>query len=48
MNRSHYQTIQEYRARLGEAPEGKVDYIDRYRLFDLEICIEQVAEPAVE
>lgn len=48
MSASHYRTIQRFHARLGEVPEGSVDYIDRYRLFDLEICIERVERPVVE
>ena len=48
MSATHYRLIQEYHARLGEAPEGGSDYIDRYRLFDLEICIERVDRPSVE
>lgn len=48
MSQAHYRLIQDYRATLGDAPEGKVDYMDRYRLFDLEIHIEQVDEPFVE
>ena len=42
-----YRLLQEYRAALGSVPEGKADYIDRYRLFDLEICIENVPQPVV-
>ncbi|MFW5743254.1 MAG: hypothetical protein ACOCWX_01615 [Spirochaetota bacterium] len=48
MSLSHYRTIQRFHARLGEVPEGSTDYIDRYRLFDLEICIERVERPVVE
>lgn len=48
MSLSHYRTIQRFHARLGEVPEGSIDYIDRYRLFDLEICIERVERPVVE
>lgn len=48
MSQEHYRTVQEYRAHLGEVPEGRTDYIDRYRLFDLEICIERVERPRVE
>jgi hypothetical protein len=48
MNPASYRTIQRYHAMLGEMPEGTPDYIDRYRLFDLEICIEDVADPIVE
>ena len=48
MSLSHYRAIQRFHAHLGEVPEGAVDYIDRYRLFDLEICIERVERPVVE
>ncbi|MFW5683713.1 MAG: hypothetical protein ACOC1I_02575 [Spirochaetota bacterium] len=48
MSKDHYRAIQEYRARLGEVADGHADYMDRYRLFDLEICIERVPEPVVE
>ncbi|MFW5741885.1 MAG: hypothetical protein ACOCW3_01070 [Spirochaetota bacterium] len=48
MNPSHYRAIQRFHAHLGDVPEGAVDYIDRYRLFDLEICIERVERPVVE
>lgn len=45
---AHYREIQAYHSRLGEIAEGKSDYIDKYRLFDLEICIEDVDWPRVE
>lgn len=48
MSIEDYRTLQSYRALLGDAPEGRVDYLERYRLFDLEILIEQVNEPRVE
>lgn len=48
MSPEHYELIQSYRARLGDMPEGGVDYLDRYRLFDLDICIEREAELRVE
>lgn len=48
MSPAHYRSIQRFHALLGELPEGAVDYIDRYRLFDLEICIEDVERPVVE
>ena len=44
----HYRVIQEYHARLGEVPAPGSDYIDKYRLFDLEICIEEIDWPCVE
>ena len=45
---AHYREIQTYHARLGAIAEGKSDYIDRYRLFDLEICIEDIEWPRVQ
>jgi len=48
MSPSDYELIQRYRARLGELPERGVDYLDRYRLFDLEICVEREAQIRVE
>ena len=48
MSAPQYRAIQTYHAMLGDLPDGALDYIDRYRLFDLEICIEQVDEPRVE
>jgi hypothetical protein len=48
MSRTHYELIQRYRARLGEMAEGSVDYLDRYRLFDLDICVEREAVLRVE
>ncbi len=48
LNRRQYRTIQEYRTRLGDLPNEAADYVGRYRLFDLEICIEQVEAPRVE
>lgn len=48
MSLAHYRTIQRFHAHLGEVPDGAVDYIDRYRLFDLEICVEDVERPRVE
>ena len=47
MTLGQYRTIQEYRARLGELPEGFADYLERYELFGLEVCIEDVALPRV-
>lgn len=44
---AHYRLVQEYHARLGDAPEGRPDYIGRYRLFDLEIRIERIDQPVV-
>ena len=44
----HYRQIQEYHRNLGEIAPGKVDYLGRYRVFDLEICLEQVDRPVVE
>jgi hypothetical protein len=43
MDRETYERLQAYRARLGEAPEGKADYLGRYSLFGLEIFVESDA-----
>jgi hypothetical protein len=48
LNRTQYDVIQAYHARLGEMPDGQSDYIGRYELFELEICIERVVQPVVE
>lgn len=48
MNVEDYRLLQRYRALLGDAPDGRVDYLERYRLFDLEILIEQIGAPRVE
>jgi len=47
LSRAHYDVIREYHLRLGTLPQG-LDYIDRYRIFDLEICIDDVELPTVE
>jgi len=47
LSRTHYDTIREYHLHLGTLPQG-LDYIDRYRIFDLEICIDDVELPRVE
>ncbi len=48
LNPQHYRTIQEYHTKLGDLHNEAADYVGRYRLFDLEICIEQVETPRVE
>jgi len=48
MNRRHYDAIQRYHALLGQMPDGAADYIGRYRLFDLDICVEQTDRIRVE
>jgi len=47
MSRAHYDQIQEYRAQLGDLPTG-ADYLAKYHVFDLEICVEDVQTPRVE
>ena len=46
LSRAHYDLIQQYKNSLGRLPEG-LDYLERYRIFDLEICIDDVEEPRV-
>lgn len=46
MSMARYRLIQEFHAHLGELPDGAIDYIARYRIFDLEICID-AEEPDV-
>jgi hypothetical protein len=48
VSRKQYFVIQDYRLRLGEVAHGKTDYLDQYRLFDLDICIGDVSAPLVE
>jgi len=47
-----YRAIQEYRARLGEAPSASLEYLTKYEVFGLEICVEgtrpETEEPHVE
>ncbi len=35
-----YRVIQDYRARLGDAPAASIEYLTRYDIFGLEICVE--------
>ncbi len=44
----HYKLIQAYRDRLGELARSAVDYLDPYRIFDLEICVEEIETPKVQ
>ncbi len=37
-----YRRIQDYRARLGELPEGREDYLGRYELFGLPVLIDNI------
>jgi hypothetical protein len=48
MSAVHYRLIQEYRTRLGELSSQNSDYLDPYRVFDLEICVEEITLPKVE
>ncbi len=41
-----YRLIQSYRARLGTLDDAEMDYLGRYEIFGLEICVE--ADHAVE
>jgi hypothetical protein len=47
MDRETYDQLQGYRARLGELPDGKPDYLEQYALFGLEIFVEVDAILAV-
>ncbi len=35
-----YRIIQDYRARLGDAPSSSLEYLTKYEVFGLEICVE--------
>lgn len=48
LNPDHYRIIQNYHASLGTLEAPRPDYLGRYRVFDLEICIENVETPRVE
>ena len=48
MSGDHYKLIQAYRGRLGELSSREVDYLDPYRIFDLEICVEDIESPRVQ
>ena len=40
--------IEAYRGRLGELESREIDYLDSYRIFDLEICVEEIETPNVQ
>ena len=42
MSVATYRCIQAYRARLGELPEGREDYLGRYELFGLPVLIDDI------
>ena len=44
----HYKLVQAYRGQLGELASREVDYLDPYRIFDLEICVEEIETPNVQ
>jgi hypothetical protein len=48
MSTEDYRVIQEYRARLGDLPQGTADYIAQYEVFGLEICVDASEAPRVE
>ena len=48
MTMETYRVIQQYHARLGELPDGATDYIGKYRIFGLDICIENETSVTVE
>ena len=45
---AHYQLIQDYRRQLGELKQRENDYLDDFRIFDLEICIDDSGSPRVQ
>jgi len=47
MSAAHYRIIQTYRTQLGSLGNQESDYLDAYRIFDLEICVEDIAAPRV-
>lgn len=47
MSMEAYRALQEFHAMLGELPDG-MDYLGRYRVFDLEICVEAGSALRVE
>ncbi len=44
----HYKVLQAYRGQLGEPVSREIDYLDPYRIFDLEICVEEIEIPSVQ
>jgi len=44
----HYKVLQAYRGRLGDLDGPVIDYLDPYRVFDLEICVEDIETPVVQ
>ncbi len=48
MAASHYKLMQAYRDRLGDLESREIDYLDSYRIFDLEICVEEIETPDVQ
>lgn len=48
MSIDHYRLLQDYRARLGDAPSPGLEYLGRYELFGLPIYINDEAEPRIE
>jgi hypothetical protein len=48
LNRTHYDILQAYRARLGELPDERPDYLERYAIFGLELAIDDCEQPRVE
>lgn len=48
LSAEHYRLMQAYRGRLGEPASREIDYLDSYRIFDLEICVEDIEIPSVQ
>ena len=40
LSRAQYDLLQSYNARLGELPNQQLDYIEKYRVFDLPIYVD--------
>jgi hypothetical protein len=40
LSRAQYELLQSYNARLGELPNQQLDYIEKYRVFDLPIYVD--------
>ena len=47
MHASHYRVLQAYRNRLGELADASLEYLERYRIFGLEIQIYDEETPRV-
>lgn len=48
MSLEHFRLLEWYKSFLGEAEEGKGEYLGEYQIFGLEILIERLPEPLVK